>query len=199
MKKIPTLLDLYRLITEDKSFTYTIYCDMDGVLCNFDKGYKDLTGMSTDEANMYPKPFFWELFRKNLDEKNIKERNFWANLQPQPGAEKLWKFIAPYMPNILSAPSINLSHSKKDRYNPEINEAIIGKKMWIAKNLSNVGEEIFVPAPEKAKFAAPKHILIDDMNKNIASWKAAGGIGILHTSATDTIKTLINDYGFNER
>jgi hypothetical protein len=62
-----------------------------------------------------------------------------------------------------------------------------------------VGEEIFVPAAQKAKFAAPNHILIDDMEKNITAWEAAGGIGILHKNATDTINTLKEKYGFNER
>ena len=32
--------------------------------------------------------------------------------------------------------------------------------------------------------------LIDDMERNIQQWKDKGGIGILHTSAADTIKQL---------
>ena len=67
------------------------------------------------------------------------------------------------------------------------------------KILNNVNEEIFVPAPEKAKFAGKNHILIDDLEKNITAWEAAGGIGILHKNANDTINTLIDKYGFNER
>ena len=196
---MPNLLDLYRLIAEDKAFKYTIYCDMDGVLCNFDLGYEKLTDMPTAKANSYSKSFFWDLFRKKLDEKGVQERDFWANLPWQPGGQKLWETIAPYMPNILSAPSVNLSHSEEDKYHPEKNEAIIGKKMWIAKNLYNVNEEIFVPAPEKAKFASPTHILIDDMEKNITAWDAAGGIGILHKSTPVTLNILTTKYGFNER
>ena len=34
------------------------------------------------------------------------------------------------------------------------------------------------------------HILIDDRKSNIEEWRANGGIGILHTSATDTISQL---------
>ena len=68
MKKTPTLLDLYEAIKP-----YTIYCDMDGVLCDFDKGYKKLTGISTQKANAIGKPYFWKLFREKLKEKNIKE------------------------------------------------------------------------------------------------------------------------------
>ena len=39
-------------------------------------------------------------------------------------------------------------------------------------------------------YAAPNHILIDDRESNIDQWRAAGGIGILHTSASNTIQQL---------
>ena len=42
----------------------------------------------------------------------------------------------------------------------------------------------------KKNYAAPNHILIDDKKSNIDEWRAAGGIGILHTSAADTIQQL---------
>jgi len=200
MKKFPTLLDLYEAIQPK----YTIFCDMDGVLCDFDQGYETLTDMSTEEANLQPKAivknpitnkeekvsFFWNLFRTKLKEKNIQERDFWANLPFQPGGKELWKFITPYSPNILSAPSIDFSLPREQQLDPEFNQAIQGKKMWIAKNLSNVNKEIFVPAAQKATFAAPKHILIDDMFKNTSAWKASGGIAILHQNTPKTISTL---------
>ena len=66
--------------------------------------------------------------------------------------------------------------------------------MWIAKNLSNVGKEIFVPAVQKSAFAKPNRILIDDMQKNIDAWEAAGGEAILHTSTTETLTTLKEKY-----
>ena len=53
-----------------------------------------------------------------------------------------------------------------------------------------VNEEIFVPASQKSSFATLKHILIDDMQKNIDAWRAAGGKAILHTSAPKTIEAL---------
>jgi phosphopantetheine adenylyltransferase len=190
-------VDSMNSLNENVDSEYTIYCDMDGVLCDFDLGYEKLTGMSTAKANTYPKSFFWNFFRKKLGK--TPERIFWSNLPPQPGGPELWKFIAPYKPNILSAPAIDFKLSQDQQLDPKYNEAIIGKKEWIDKNLYNVGEEIFVPAAQKAKFAAPNHILIDDMEKNITSWEAAGGIGILHKNATDTINTLKEKYGFNER
>jgi len=190
MKKIPTLLDLYEAIKP-----YTIYCDMDGVLCDFDQGYKDLTGESTDEANAKGKSYFWKLFRESVGEN---EKDFWANLPPQPGGEDLWKFISPYNPNILSSPSIDFRLSQDQQLDPKFNQAIQGKKEWIDKNLYNVGEKFFVPAVQKAKFAAPNHILIDDMKKNTDAWEAAGGIAILHKNYATTRATLIDNYNFSK-
>jgi hypothetical protein len=42
----------------------------------------------------------------------------------------------------------------------------------------------------KQKYAALNGILIDDYEKNIAQWREAGGIGILHKNARETIKQL---------
>jgi len=189
MKKTPTLLDLYEAIKP-----YTIYCDMDGVLCNFDKGYEDLTGVSTQKANEESKSSFWKRFRDSLEEKNIKEKDFWANLEWQPGGKELWNYIQQYNPNILSAPSVNFSLPSDQQLSPDHNEAIQGKKEWIAKNLSGVGEEIFVPAPQKASYANPKSILIDDMKKNTDAWRASSGKAIFHTTASETINTLKEKY-----
>ena len=189
MKKTPTLLDLYEAIKP-----YTIYCDMDGVLCDFDQGYADLTDESTDEANAKGKSYFWKLFREKLKEKNIKEKDFWANLEWQPGGKELWTSIKPYTPNILSAPAVDFSLPSDEQLSPEKNQAIQGKKEWIAKNLSGVGEEIFVPAPQKATYADPKSILIDDMKKNIDAWRASGGKAIFHTSTPETLKLLKEKY-----
>ena len=188
MRKIPTLLDLYEAIKP-----YTIYCDMDGVLCDFDQGYKDITGKSTDEANAEGKSYFWKLFRESVG-KN--EKAFWANLPWQSGGQELWNYIKSSNPNILSAPSVDFSLPQDQQLNPEFNQAIQGKKEWIAKNISGVNEEIFVPASQKSSFATSKHILIDDMEKNTDAWEAAGGIAILHKNYATTKKILIEEYNF---
>jgi hypothetical protein len=177
-------------LNENVDSEYVIYCDMDGVLCDFDLGYERLTGMSTAKANTQGSSFFWNLFRKKLKEKDMPEKEFWANLPWQPGGQELWKAISPYTPNILSSPAIDFNLPSNQQLSPEYNQAIQGKKEWIAKNLTNVGEEIFVPAVQKAKFAAPNHILIDDMKKNTDAWEASGGIAISHKNLSDTLGEL---------
>ena len=109
------MISLKKLYEELKNSKYTIFCDMDGVLVDFEDGYKTLTGETTTEANAGGTSYFWDLYRKSLDEKQISERDFWANLKPLPDKQKLWDFISPYNPNILSAPAIDLSQSLKDR------------------------------------------------------------------------------------
>jgi len=180
-------VDSIKSLNENVDSEYVIYCDMDGVLCDFDLGYEKLTGISTAEANTKGKSYFWELFRKGAG-KN--EKDFWSNLPWQPGGRELWKAISPHTPNILSSPAIDFSLPPDQQLSPEYNQAIQGKKEWISKNLTNVGEEIFVPAVQKATFAAPNHILIDDLEKNITAWEANGGIGILHKNLPDTLKKL---------
>jgi hypothetical protein len=192
------MISLKKIYEEIKP-KYTIFCDMDGVLCNFDLGYSKLTDMSTTEANAKGTSFFWELFRSKFEEKNIKEKDFWANLKWQPGGEILWETISPYTPNILSSPAIDFGLPPNQQLSPKYNQAIQGKKEWIAKNLYNVGEEIFVPAVQKAKFAAPNHILIDDMKKNTDAWKASGGIAIQHKNINNTLKELSNYIEINVR
>ena len=180
-------VDSIKSLNENVDSEYVIYCDMDGVLCDFDLGYEKLTGISTAEANTKGKSYFWELFRKGAG-KN--EKDFWSNLPWQPGGRELWKAISPHTPNILSSPAIDFSLPTDQQLSPEYNQAIQGKKEWISKNLTNVGKEIFVPAVQKATFAAPNHILIDDLEKNITAWEANGGIGILHKNLPDTLKKL---------
>jgi len=71
----------------------------------------------------------------------------------------------------------------------EKNESRVGKHKWVKRELP--GFHLILRSPEHKKdFAAPNSILIDDREDNIDSWKKAGGIGILHKSANETIKEL---------
>jgi hypothetical protein len=53
-------------------------------------------------------------------------------------------------------------------------------------------------AKHKKDFAEPNAILIDDRKDNIDGWIDAGGIGILHTSAEETIEILTTKYNFKK-
>ena len=148
---------------------YKIYCDMDGVLVDFDKGYKELTGK---EASFdMPKEEFWTPIQKA-------GASFWIKLQWMPDGKQLWDYIKPYNPDLLSAPSRDESSK-------------IGKFVWVKRNVPGT-KLILRSAERKQEFATPNSILIDDRKDNIQRWKDAGGIGIYHTSAADTIQQLKN-------
>ena len=169
---------------------YVIYSDMDGVLVDFDKGYKKLTGVSTQHADSQGKNKFWDLYRNSLKKKNIPEKLYWANLKPMPDKEKIWNFISPFNPYVLTAPSVNFDIPFEERYKLEKNQSMQGKTEWADRYLSNMRKLYFRSAGRKSDFAGPNKILIDDRKDTIDAWNAAGGIGILHTSAVSTIDAL---------
>jgi hypothetical protein len=156
-----------------------IYCDMDMVLVDFLRGANDQLKsegypISFDLAPKSDKDLKWELI--------MRKKDFWATLPPMNDAMKLWKFIKPHQPYILSTPSSRMAESKP------------GKRKWVRKHLGPVKEINLVPRWEKQKYAVDKdgnpNILIDDYIKNIREWRAKGGIGVHHTSALNTIKQL---------
>lgn len=163
------MIKLKSLLTESQT-EYQIYCDMDGVLTDFDKAYYELVGMRSDIAKdkLTPQEFWFPI--KNAG------RNWWKNMDWQPGGKQLWKYIKKYNPTLLSAPSIERSSK-------------VGKRMWVNDNLPNV-KLIMTRSSNKKKYANPKSILIDDTKRNIDDWNSSGGIGIHHTSTSKTISEL---------
>ena len=147
-----------------------IYCDMDMVLCDFIGGYEKLTGNGFADTD------------KNVRWDEIKsKKDFWHTLEWMPGAQKMWVLIRKYNANILSA------HSSRDPNSKP------GKTFWLKKNAQPTGKVHLVDRKDKQDYATTDgkpNILIDDYIKNIKEWEAAGGIGIHHTSPSNTISQL---------
>ena len=160
-------MELARLREEETQ--YTIYCDMDSVLVDFDRGYQELTGMTTQQADAMGPDTFWEPLIKA-------GAKWWITLNWMSDGKQLWDYIKKYNPILLSAPSREESSK-------------LGKRVWVKRELPGT-KLILRYAPQKQEYASPTSILIDDREKNIDQWEAAGGIGILHTSAANTIEQL---------
>ena len=166
--------DYKELYREAKGDLPRIYVDMDGVLCDFIAQSKKATGkiFTQDKAKEY-----WPIIRKYP--------KFWSDMPWMPGGRQLWSYIKQYNPHILSA------------YTPEDPNCIPGKKTWLRRNVSISSSNInLVRRKDKQKFAMKSGgkrrpaILIDDFPRNVDQFKAAGGMGIVHTNTANTIKEL---------
>jgi cytidyltransferase-like protein len=148
---------------------FTLYCDMDGVLVDFEKGYEDLTGKNIKGQHVKGDSDFW----KPISDAG---ESFWTNLKWMQDGVQLWEYIKQYNPILLSAPSRERSSTT-------------GKEKWVEQNIPGT-KLILRYADKKQEFAHAKSILIDDREDNITRWQLAGGIGIHHNSAIDTINKL---------
>jgi hypothetical protein len=162
--KREVLQEIYNINTTPQ---YQIYCDMDGVLVDFDKGYKNLVGV--EPSSVLDKNEFWDPITE-------KGAAFWITLKWMEDGKQLWDYISKYEPTLLSAPSREESSK-------------IGKRVWVKRELPGV-KLILKPAAQKQQLASPTAILIDDRISNVNQWEERGGIGILHINAKTTIDKL---------
>lgn len=116
---------------------------------------------------------FWKRLA-NVANQGIK---IWEEMPFMHDGLVLWHHIKPLDPTILSA----TGHMKV---------APIEKHAWIKKHLGDIPTILVRDAVDKAKYATPNGVLIDDTPKAINAWVAAGGIGVLHINAQDTIHQL---------
>ena len=165
MKK---LIELVEASTEELP---DIYCDLDEVLVDFMRGADAAVGgnfvkMDADER--------WNRINQT--------KGFWENLGWKPNAKRLHDFIMRYNPHVLSAYTGRDPTSK------------VGKMKWLKKNASFKRANIhLVLRSQKKSYATTDekpNVLIDDYDKNIREWQAAGGIGIHHTDVGKTISEL---------
>jgi FMN phosphatase YigB (HAD superfamily) len=168
------LTDIYKQIKEEETAAqvsqYKIFCDMDGVLCDFDRRFEQFGGMLPEEyKSKYGDKEFQDLIAKV-------GAQFWDKMPWMSDGKQLWNYISKYKPVLLSAPSEKAS----SRY---------GKHLWVKENLP--GTKLVLASPEKKKnYSRKNRILIDDRSDTIEEWNAGRGIGILHTSTENTINQL---------
>lgn len=170
------LTDLYKQIKEEAAnkqlqSKYKIYCDLDGVLVDFDKRFEEFSnGISPKQyESKYGITKFWELITDQGHE-------FWSNMEWMPEGRKLWDYIKKYKPSLLSAPS----RESSSRY---------GKRLWVQNNIPGT-PLILAKREAKQNYAGKNNILIDDRKDNCDEWVYAGGIAIMFTSTDQVINDL---------
>jgi hypothetical protein len=146
----------------------TIYLDMDGVLTDFAKAFKNTAGFDVKDSNVGDNDSVYIILQ------NVSEE-FWSKMAWMPDGKELWNYVKKLNVVICSTPIDN-------------DACRVGKRKWCRDNL---GAQIkVILTAEKEKYANPNNILIDDREKVIKKWVKAGGISILHKNAKDTIKQL---------
>ena len=95
-----------------------IYCDMDGVITNFESRFEHFTGRSPkDYEREYGLEQFWHLIDSKIGVR------FWVGMDWMPQGSELWNFISPYGPSLLTSPSRD-------------NTSRLGKNLWVKNNLN---------------------------------------------------------------
>jgi hypothetical protein len=174
------MISINKLFEEEKpKINYTIYCDMDGVLCDFENRFEHFTGLSPDQyrVEMTKKygekkslDMFWDIINHQIG------MRFWRGMHWMPEGKALWEYIKPYKPTLLTAPSYHNSSTE-------------GKTSWVEDHIPGT-PIIFKQAKQKSNLAGPNKILIDDREDTIMNWKSKNGIGILYKNAEQTINEL---------
>ena len=150
-----------------------IYVDMDGVLCDFEKRYKELYGDIKDRDRR-------STFRPNFS--NFIETGQFATLEPMSDFLTLKTFLD----SIDVTKEILSSTAYEETY-----DTISNQKMNWLNQYGVTWKPNFVPGKRhKYKYATPDALIIDDTLSVIQDWHKAGGFAIWHNNALSTITQL---------
>lgn len=156
-----------------------IYLDCDGVLADFDMGFKQEFEI---DPSVYETAHGSAAFWKNIRNCN----GFFEHLPLMPDAKELFHAVEHLRPIILTGcPFGGWAENQKMR--------------WRDKHFPGV-PMVTCMSKNKYQYCKTGDVLIDDMEKARAAWNAAGGHFILHTSASNSIGQFeeINDtYSLN--
>ena len=148
---------------------------MDGVLCDFEKRFTTLYGKDAlgarDRKNFTTN---WPNF--------IMDGNF-ESLEWFPGGKELLDFIQ----NETDWEVEILSSSGGEKFHSEV---AAQKVVWLCNNGIPYKANIVPGRKHKTAYATPETILIDETEDIIVNFNAAGGLGILHKDANETLAKL---------
>lgn len=148
-----------------------IFCDLDGVLADFEKGVVEYFGKRPDKIQA---GYMWSQINKS----NI----FFETLPWMPRGRELWEQIKQYDPIILTG----IPRSKK---------AAEQKRRWCARELGSEVHVITCSSKDKANYCLTSALLIDDRLDNLHTWNEKAGKFILYAEENmDNIIERIHTY-----
>jgi len=157
-----------------------IYLDLDGVLADFDGGLRKLCGVEPVDQMHATKEDEDRTFGAIRD-----CEHFYRRMEMLPGAKELFdRLYAAYGDRLeilsgVPSPKRNIPEAGED------------KLAWVKEHLSETVKVNLVRRAEKKEYCTGKDcVLIDDFEKNIQEWEAAGGTGILFQDMEEVFRKL---------
>jgi hypothetical protein len=146
-----------------------LFLDLDGVLADFDKRVRQLTGSQPDALT---KKQLWSSISPPACP------DFYTSLDFTVDGRELWAATAEWQPTVLTGL-------------PMGTWAEAQKRAWVADRLGPHVRVICCMARDKHSYARPGDVLVDDRAETArAAWVAAGGVFVHHTSAAQSIAEL---------
>jgi hypothetical protein len=150
-----------------------VYLDLDGVFADFESAVRRYTTLNYSDDPIKA----WGMIDK--------VPNFFKRLYPLSGALRLFDTI--YDGSTLPVEMLTAMPDQTGL----LHTVAYDKEYWCHKYLSQKIKVNTVQGWEqKALFAQPGCILVDDSFRNIQDWVACGGTGVHHTSNWNTIQEL---------
>lgn len=164
-----------------------VYCDLDGVLADFNRGCLELFPEGGSIAEKIPTHTVTKLSHE--EETQMWHRietkaDFFLSLDWMPDGEELWRWMDS---NIVPTPAI-LTGLPVGRAGQM---AAKQKVQWCHQKLGGHVAVFCCGTRNKQKFSGQKCVLVDDRGDLREAWEARGGIFIHHTSAPDSIRQLL--------
>jgi len=173
-----------------------IFCDLDGVLVDFDQGVQDLTGKRPEQ-----------LFQGTMWAAIAKEPNFYRNLGWMADGEELWEAIRPLKPCILTGlPRTHSQQARRDKFAWCQQELCVEVAHWdkagdksthariskadAKKTAATWCKVITCWSKNKHMESGAGHVLIDDRESLRDAWEEAGGIFVHHVNTEQTLRIL---------
>lgn len=155
----------------DFTFAVDDWCDLDGVIFDFDARATEILGEDPREfEDREGSDLFWKALRDSGD--------FFLKLELMPGAEELMRYYADagITPWFLSGvPS-------------QIPEGHYQKQQAVKNRFGDKQPIVTTQSKHKSNFCRPGARIVDDWPKHVDAWTSKGGLWILHTSAASSIE-----------
>lgn len=136
---------------------HIVFCDLDGVLADFEQGI-------VNKFNKHPEQINSKVMWGGIQ----KTKTFFETLPWMPRGRDLWNRIQKYHPIILTGV-------------PNNNSSIIAqKRKWCQRELGEDVDVITCMSKNKPKYCLPDAILIDDRMDNMRAWNEKSGKFILY-------------------